>query len=330
MPGPACYGRGGDRATVTDANLILGYLDPAGFNAGRFPLHPERSSAAIERTVARPLGSDVVTAARGIHDLANMRMGSAIRMVTLQRGTDPRGQAIVAFGGAGPLHVVRLAQLFDIPEAIVPAAPGVKSAYGLLVSDLASDHVRTEIADVSRADPERLRRIFAELEQEGRAALGEAAESTCVRSLDMRYAQKAQTHNVPLFAGEVTTQALERAESDFRRAQFAFYGTHSEDRCQIVSLRVRVTQRVEKPELPALRALAIGPSDARKGMRRAYFAEALGFVDTPVYAREKLPPGERFQGPALIEEPHSTTVCPPGVLFSVDPFGNLLIRNPPR
>jgi N-methylhydantoinase A len=258
-------------------------------------------------------------------------MGSAIRMVTLQRGTDPREQAIVAFGGAGPLHVVRLAQLFDIPEAIVPAAPGVKSAYGLLVSDLASDHVRTEIVDVSRADPERLQKIFAELEQQGRAALGETARSTsCVRSLDLRYSQKAQTHNVPLATGVVTTDALARAESDFRRAQFAFYGTHSDDRCQIVSLRVRVTQRVEKPELAPLRGLAAGSGDARKGTRSAYFAEALGFVDTPVYAREKLPAGERFEGPALIEELHSTTVCPPGVRFSVDSFGNLLILNPPR
>ena len=330
-PGPACYGRGGEFATVTDANLTLGYLDPAGFDEGRLPLRPDLAAAAIERSVAGPLGTDLVTAARGIYDLANMRMGSAIRMVTLQRGTDPREQAIVAFGGAGPLHVVRLAQLFDMPEAIVPPAPGVKSAYGLLVSDLASDHVRTCITDLSSADPLRLHAIFAELEAQGRAELGAGArEAACLRSLDLRYSQKAQTQNVELAPGEITADALARAEADFRRAQFAFYGTHSDDRCEIVSLRVRLAQSVEKPELPALRGSVSRAGDARKGARRAWFAEALDFVDTPVYAREKLPQGELLSGPALIEEAHSTTVCPPGVSFALDRFGNIVIANPRR
>jgi N-methylhydantoinase A len=272
-----------------------------------------------------------VTAARGIHDLANTRMGSAIRMVTLQRGTDPREQAIVAFGGAGPLHVVRLAQLFDMPAAIVPPAPGVKSAYGLLVSDLASDHVRTCIIDLRSADPARLRAIFAELEAQGRAGLGAgAAEPVCVRSFALRYSQKAQTQNVELAADEITADTLSRAEADFRRAQFAFYGTHSDDRCEIVALRVRIAQRVEKPELPASNGSSGRASDARKGVRRAWFAEALDFVDTPVYAREKLPRGERVQGPALVEEAHSTTVCPPGLSFEMDRFGNIVIANPSR
>jgi N-methylhydantoinase A len=272
----------------------------------------------------------VITAARGIHDLANTRMGSAIRMVTLQRGTDPREQAIVAFGGAGPLHVARLAQLFDMPEAIVPLAPGVKSAFGLLVSDLATDCVRTEIGDLRAADPARLRELFAELERRGLADLGAAHAASCVRSLDLRYSQKAQTQNIALAPGELTAETLARAEVDFRSAQFAFYGTHSDDRCEIVSLRVRTVQRVEKPELPLLPPREARLADALEGRRSAWFAEALDFVETPVYAREKLPRGERLQGPALIEEAHSTTVCPPGFRFEVDRFGNLVITPPAR
>jgi N-methylhydantoinase A len=329
-PGPACYDLGGVEATVTDANVVLGYLDARYFNGGKMTIRPELSLRAIEEKIAAPLGLSTVDAARGIYDLANALMGAAIRMVTLQRGIDPRDHAVVAFGGAGPLHIVQLAQQFGLKEVIVPPSPGVKSAYGLLISDVAYDAVRTVMTPVDGADVGRLNAALDALSMQVSAMLAEeisrGAAAVLERSLDLAFAHKFQTTSVRIGEGSVDADVLTQAERDYRREQHRIFGVESSDRCRIMGVRVRAVAPSD-PAPPPLSASA-GPSAsaAIKYARRAWFQAAGGFVETPVYDRSKLGLGHDFTGPAIIEDPDATTICPPGTSVSVDAQFNLVIR----
>jgi N-methylhydantoinase A len=328
-PGPACYDLGGTEATVTDANVVLGYLDAEYFNGGKMVIRPELSRAAIEEKVARPLDLSVVDAARGIYSLANVLMGSAIRMVTLQRGVDPRDQAILAFGGAGPLHVARLAELFSIPEIIVPPSPGVKSAYGLLVSDVAYDQVQTLVTPVIGADLARITSTLAVMEEKGRAMLGEEAargdEIKVERLLDVGFAHRLQTYPILLDDGPIDQAAVSDAEARFRKHQLDVFGVESADQCRIMGVRLRAAAITSlPPSAPAPKAES-DVASAIKKHRPAWFDEAGDFIDTPVYDRARLGPGHRLTGPAIIEEPDATTICPPGTSVVVDPLLNLVI-----
>jgi N-methylhydantoinase A len=328
-PGPACYDLGGSDATVTDANVVLGYLDAAYFNGGKMVIRPELSHAAIAAKIADPLGLSVIDAARGIYSLANTLMGAAIRMVTLQRGTDPRDHAILAFGGAGPLHVVRLAELFSIPEIIVPPSPGVKSAYGLLVSDVAYDQVRTLVTPTIGADLGLLQRTFDETEAKGRAMLvGEADRGDQVRidrSLDIGFAHRLQTYPIRLDKGPLDAAAVAWAEARFRQDQLDVFGVTSADQCRIMGVRLRAAAITSLPPSAPASAPDYAVDAAIKTRRPAWFDEEEGFVETPVYDRYLLGPGHCLTGPAIIEEPDATTICPPGVTVVVDPALNLLI-----
>src|SRR5262249_48841029 len=197
-PGPAGYGRGGTGRTVTDANLLLGYLDPAGL-AGGVVLDPELAAAAVERLVAAPLEIDVTGAADAIHEIVNAAMVSAIRVVTVQRGIDPRGFTLVGFGGAGPMHVARLAAAFRRRAVVVPWAAGVASAVGLVSSDLTVELVQTRVLDLDATDATALTRLFDELEERGRDELGGAGATFAVtRSADMRFWGQVHQLTVPV------------------------------------------------------------------------------------------------------------------------------------
>ena len=330
-PGPACYARGGTRPTVTDANLVLGYLNPDYFLGGSMRIDAEAGRRAVAEHVAGPLGMQTAEAAAGIHEIANASMAAAIRIVTVERGVDPRDFALLAFGGAGPAHAVRVAEEYDIPEVIVPPDPGVSSALGLLVSETASEFGRTRILDQDAADPARIEAIYAELELQGRrtlAAEGVAEERIEIeRRADLRFRYQSHALSVGLPAGRLRAEDLERAAVDFRGAYERTYGVRQEDPVQFVGYRVRAVGRGPRFRLAPLRAAPSRPSPAPvEGSRPVYFRECGGFTDTAVHRRERLFPGQVVAGPAIVEEPASSTVVPPDYAAEVDAYACLVIR----
>ncbi len=327
-PGPACYGFGGEQPTVTDANLLLGYLDADYFLGGRMRIYPDRSLAAIA-PLAKKLGLEPLQVARGIYEIANTHMGSAVRVVTIQRGIDPREFAVMAFGGAGPVHAVKVAEQFEIPNVIVPVSPGLASALGLLVSDMAEDYVATMLMDGREADVARIAQLLGELEQNARAALRAqgVADSNIVvqRLIDVRFKHQSHELSVPIPAGPVSEATVKAAEEGFRSLYHELYGVLPNDPCQFVNFRVRASGVVPKPELSRAAPGDGNPRRALRGVRKAYFAEAGGFIDTEIYDRTRLRAADQLTGPAILEEPDSTTVCPPGYATKVDEYLNLHI-----
>jgi N-methylhydantoinase A len=324
MPGPACYGQGGTLPTVTDANLVLGYLDPAFFNGGRMALHPELARAAIRDQVAAPLGLGEVEAAWRIHELVNASMGAAVRMVTIYRGLDPRNYVLNAFGGAGPLHAVCVAAEFGIPLVLVAALPGVRSAMGLLESDVAYDFVKAATTLTSEPDLARLNDAFAELEDRARshATLGGLSLE---RSFEIRFTHQSVRLRVQIPGGPVDMAVIEQADAQFRSDYFTLTGIRPNDTCTILNCWIDAVASVAKPALRALGDRAGNAGAAPKGVRDAYFP-GIGFVATPVFDRERLPADIALQGPALLEEPESTIVLPPGFSLTLDRFGNAVIE----
>ena len=325
LPGPACYGRGGTEPTVTDANLLLGYLDPAGL-AGGVTLAPDLAAAAVERAIAAPLGIDVTGAAQAVHEIVNASMAGAIRVVTVQRGIDPRGFTVVAFGGAGPMHVARLAATFGIQSVVVPWGAGVASAIGLVSSDLSVDLVRTRIFDLEDADATALTHLFDELEARGRDELGDASATFAVtRSADMRFQGQAHQLTVPVPDGSLGHEDLSALSKRFHEVYRQTYGIDADAPAQIVSARVRVVRMVDKL---SPRPYEVAERDARlalAGERAASFAEVGGFTTTPVFDWSRLEPGCRLAGPAIVEGPDATIVVPPGYSAAVDRWRNVLL-----
>jgi N-methylhydantoinase A len=328
VPGPACYGKGGTLPTVTDANVVLGYIHPDSFAGGAVRIDPELAHRAIETHIARPLGIDVAAAARGIHALANTAMAAAIRVVTLQRGIDPRDHALVASGGAGPIHVAGLAELFGIGTVIVPPSPGVRSAWGLLISDLAHDFVATAIQPAAGVDVARIATLFDRMEAKGRQALARPAQAgtslVIERSIDIRLAHQHQELTVPLGKGPIDAALLAAAVLGFRDLYARNFGIRPAEPCQFVNYRLRISAIVEKPApLPPTPASGT-PERAKRGDRPAHFEGDI--LMTPIFDRQRLAPGDRIEGPAIIEEPDSSTICPPGHAATVDDQLNLVIR----
>lgn len=324
-PGPACYGLGGERPTVTDANLVLGYLDPKFFLGGRMPLDLERARGAIRKHVAGPLGIGEVAAAWRIHELANTSMGAAVRMVSVHRGVDPRQYVLSAFGGAGPLHAVRVAEEFGIPNVLVPPFPGVRSAFGLLQSDLSYDFIRTSITPAINPKLELLNQSFALLEQRVKSETASDALEL-QRSVEMRFTHQSLRLRVNIPGGPITEAMIADAEASFRLDYFKMCAISSTDTCQIVNCWLKAVGTVPKPA-PQWTADGAGdPARARKSVRSAYFPEAGGFVEAAIYDRALLSPGDQIDGPILVEEPESTTVLPPGFTLRIDNHLNLIIE----
>lgn len=332
-PGPACYGRGGILPTVTDANLVLGRLNPLNFLGGDMGLDVDAAVMAIEEHCAHRLNIDVVEAAHGIVEIANVAMTNAIRLISVSRGYDPREYALVAFGGAGPLHACRLAGELEIPLIIVPPSPGTASALGLLVSDLRHDYSRTLRRLTEDVNPLEIDGVFADMQSEARIALtadGITHDQIAYRRYaEMRYAGQSYELTVELPApsedGRPLTQGdVDQAVVDFHRLHAQMYGhAATEEPTMIVNVRLTGIGQIARPDL----RLA---EDARTGIqggfhRDVFFAEAGCFVDTPTILRHTLRVDEVVPGPAVIEEMDSTTIVHPGYSAKVDPHGNLHI-----
>jgi N-methylhydantoinase A len=335
VPGPACYGRGGTEPTVTDANLLLGYLKPGDLNGG-VSLDPGLSEAAVRRVVTEPLGLDVADAAWAIHEIANASMAAAIRVVTVQRGIDPRGFTLVGFGGAGPMHAARLADTFDIDTVVVPWAAGVASAVGLVSSDLTVDRVQTHLINQAELSPERVNGVFDELERIGRSELpagtaGGGAEAVEVtRSVDARYQGQAHQLNVPAPGGTLGEADLHALVKAFEAEYLRTYGIELDAPVQLVNFRIRLVRPVQKlTPVPAERSDA-DAADARTGSRPAWFAGTDGgvggFTETDVYDWSLLGAGATIPGPAIIEGPDTTVVVPPTFSAEADRWRNVLLH----
>jgi N-methylhydantoinase A len=330
-PGPACYGKGGDQATVTDANLLLGYLNPQRFAGGLIELDVRAAERAVS-AVARRLGLDAMAAAAGIHRVITARMADQIRLVTIKRGDDPRQLALVALGGAGPVHGVALAEEMGMAEVIVPEAPGVLAAFGLLAAAIEHHHARTLAAPADAADLDAVNRCLAELDDAGRARMREegvpAAAVEVAYSADMRYVGQAYEIEVPI-AAPVSAEALPAAIRDFHAAHERVYGyARAQQPVELVNFRAVHRFPLPPPVVRPAARLAGELDDARVGQRAAYFAPR-GFVPTAIYERARLPLGSQVAGPAIVEQADTTTVIPPGYRASVDASGNLRIRRTP-
>jgi len=324
-PGPACYALGGREPTVTDADLVLGYLDPDFFLGGRMRLDVEAARGAIEERVARPLDFGVTEAAWGIHRVVNENMAAAARIHGIERGKDLRAYPLFAFGGAGPVHAWQVGRILRVPRVLVPFGAGAISAYGLLVAPLAFDFVRTAPQRLDAADWPRINALFTEMEAEGRAILREAGlgdpEMRFRKSAEMRYVGQGHEVEVDVPAGALGPESLAALTRDFEAAYVALY-SRTPMGVAIEALNWRVVVTGPPPDLSldsvTRHETGVDSSAVVKKTRPAYFPEAAGYVDTPVYDRYRLTPGMRFDGPAIVEERESTIVIGPGARIMVD------------
>ncbi len=330
-PGPACYDRGGSAPTVTDANLVLGRLDPGDFLGGEMALAPEKAEAALAR-LADELGIDKLEAAEGVLTILNSNMANAIRAKTVQKGLDPRDFSLVAFGGAGPLHAAEVAAMLGVPEVVVPPHPGITSAAGLLTTDLKYDRIKTEFQVKGGVDLARMNRDFAELGADlmaQYAAAGippERVEEQ--RAGDLRYVGQGYELRVPFPAGTLDEAGLEQVWEAFHALHEREYGHYfAESPIEIVNVRVTGVGRMPKiaePRAPEGGSLAA----AMTGTARSVFRVngTLEECETAFYRRAKLPTGEPVPGPAIISQTDATTVVPPGWTAQADEAANLILR----
>ena len=323
-PGPACYGFGGSQPTVTDADLVLGYLNPDYFLGGAMPL----DVAAAERAL-RPLASafdwTLVEAAAAVHRLVNENMAAAARIHILEGGRDPRNFAMICFGGAGPVHATGVGRILGLPKAVVAPAAGVASAIGLLIAPVAFDFSRSYPTALADADWGEVSDLFAGMEAQGRDMLLAAgiaeADQTRERSVDGRFQGQLHEIQVPL-PDDLADMALDDFICRFNnkyRELYHYVPDHTP--IELLTWRVRVSG-MRAPLAAATLPEADGPA-APKGKRRVYFAEAGGFADAPIYDRYRLLAGMQFTGPAIVEERESTIVVDPGTRATVDRYGNL-------
>ena len=328
-PGPACYGLGGAEPTVTDADLVLGYLDPAFFLGGRMRLDVAAAKRAIEERVARPLGLSPTEAAWGIHRVVNENMAAAARIHGIERGKDLRAYPLFAFGGAGPVHAWAVGRILKVPRVLVPFGAGAISAWGLLVAPLAFDFVRTASQRLDGADWNQINRLFEEMEAEGRHVLTSAgipaADITFRRTAEMRYVGQGHEVDVEVPLHALGAASLGELTTRFEAAYRMLY-SRTPLGVPIEALNWRLVVMGPRPEISMSAADVRTQTrvDPIKTTRPAYFPEAGGYVDTPVYDRYRLVTGERFDGPAIIEERESTTVIGPRARISVDTRLNLL------
>jgi len=326
QPGPVCYGRGGVDPTVTDANLVLGYLNPSAFCAGTMRLDVEGAHAAIRERVAKPLGVSVVEAADGIFRLVNANMANAVRRISAGRGVDPRPLTLVVFGGNGPVHAGMQAAELGIRRIFVPKLAPAFSALGLLLTDHVVDEMRSYISPVGRVDLARADRLFAEMETAARAALagGRARRIRIERMAALCY--PGQTFDMPVTlparGGPVTARTLAETVERFHRLHEELHTYACRDEEPILrGLRLKAVAVEEKPAFPRVARKSAG--SARLGARKAFFRGR--FVPTPVYDGPKLTPGQAILGPAIVEEPFTTIVVYPGQRATVDAFGNYTV-----
>jgi N-methylhydantoinase A len=329
-PGPVCYGQGALEPTVTDAHLVLGRI-PASLLNGEVQLDRPAAERAIRARIAEPLGLGLETAAEGILAIVNANMAGAIRLVSIERGHDPRRFTLVAFGGAGPLHVVELARLLGIPRVLVPRTPGVLSTYGLLNADLRNDFVRTRVWTGPAYPTDEVQRVFSELESEAWRSLEaeriQPTRTNLTRSADLRYSGQNFELRVEMSSGDIDTETLRQVESDFHTAHEALYGYRlSTSPVELVNLRVTASAPLPRAR-PVEVESQIGPVDrAQVAAREVYFGGNYGWRTAVCFNRSGLGAGAEVHGPAVLQQLDSTTVLAPSDVGRIDRFGNLIIN----
>jgi N-methylhydantoinase A len=334
-PGPVCYGRGATEPTVTDANVVLGTLNPAFLLGGRMAVRRDLALAAIAG-LAETLGLGVEQTAQGIISVVTANMARAIRVISVQRGYDPRDYTLVAFGGAGPLHAARLAAELEIGRVLVPVSPGILCAMGLLLTDPRTDFALTRLTLLDDAARPVLADAFATLEARAQAwfeseGIAEA-DRRIVRTVDMRYA--GQNYELPIalpaYGTATAGEPLAVLAAGFAAAHRRQYGFTADDEpVQLVTFRLEASAVVPKARFTPSPDAGPDPSPALIGHRSVWLADAGGAADTPVYDRTRLRPGNRLSGPAIVEQMDATTVILPGWTGFIEPYGNLILEAAP-
>jgi N-methylhydantoinase A len=329
-PGPVCYGLGNLEPTVTDANVVLGVLNPTHLLGGRMPIDRALAWQAIEQLGER-LGLSVLDTAQGIVSIVTATMAKAIRVISVQRGYDLRDFALIAFGGAGPIHAARLARDLELPKIIVPPHPGILCAIGLLLTDLRTNYARTRLAPLEEASLPVMSETFAGLEADANVWFeqeGIVADARRLRrSIDMRYAGQNYELDVPFPAGEIDAAVLPRLKDAFEAAHRQLYGYIApEEPIQLVTFRIEAIGTVEKATIPSFPPTDADVRGARTSSRQVFLPEAGGLTSCPVLAREKLGPGHVIDGPAIVEQMDSTTLLLPGQRATIDPTLNIVIE----
>jgi N-methylhydantoinase A len=331
-PGPACYARGGIEPTVTDCNLLLGYLDKESLLGGDLPIDHAAAKAAIHVRIAKPLGVDSRTAAAAVIDIVNHAMAEALKIVSVQRGHDPRDFVIAAFGGAGPLHAAALASELGIAEVICPPIPGAFSALGLIATDLKRDYVQTLFVRTDTADPLAIEAAFIALEKKGGAMLDGAAigpeRRRFERSVDARYERQSYELTVPVPAGPIDQTTLQEIAETFHLRHLHTYGHDNRgEPVQIVNIRLAAIGMI--PPL-VIRDIPAEPNAAAVKSRRQLWFHETGDVDAPIYDRKGLSVGLEVVGPAVIESLESTILVPPGWQATMNEDGFMVLTRLPR
>ncbi|MDE0059600.1 MAG: hydantoinase/oxoprolinase family protein [Defluviicoccus sp.] len=328
-PGPACYGLGGDEATLTDINLLMGLIDADGFAGGEVRLNRVRAERAVDRQVAGPLGVDVAAAASGVYRVATNQIAEAIGTVTIERGSDPRDFALVAFGGGGPLHAAAVARELGIGRVIVPLHPGLFSARGIAIADFSHDYIQSvvrplaamRIADVLAIADALIRRAAADLD----ADRIDPDRRELSPSLDLRYVGQTSEITVSLPGGpESLADGFGAVEERFHDLHERLYSYRVPgEPIELVSVRLRAVGRVARPPLPEIESVAARPEPV--GERTVLLPDGTDGRAVPVYRRDRLAPGASWAGPAIVDEPSSTTLILEGMTATVDAYGNMIV-----
>ena len=329
-PGPACYGLGNGEPTVTDANVVLQTQNPEYLLNGRMKIDRSLSVAAIQ-TLADRLGMEMLETANGIIDIVVANMAKAIRVISVQRGHDPRDYTLVAFGGAGPVQATRLARELGMTRVLIPRTPGVLCALGLLMTDLRSDFSATSLMRLDEATPDRVGEIFADLAARADAWFDAEAIAGPARvlnlSVDVRYAGQNYEIGVALPEGPINAASFDAIRDGFLAAHRQLYGFVAEgEPMQLVTFRAAASGLVQKAEFAPQPPQGADASAAITGSRPVWMLEARDFVETTLFDRARLHSGNVIPGPAIIDQMDSTTVVPPGMTATVDPYLNLILE----
>jgi len=330
-PGPICYDHGGEEVTITDANLVLGVLDPDKFLGGKMKLNKPKAEKLLEEKIARPLGLNLLEAADGILKIINVKMEEAIKAVSSQRGYDIRDFTLVAFGGGGPMHAGKIALDLGIPSLLIPFAPGVTSALGLLMSDVKHDYVRSKLVALKEIDLAEVNRLFAQLIEQAKADLRSEgfndSEMAMQPYLDLRYAGQGYELTVPSPLPPLKPADLDlmRQRFDLQHEQAHGHKAESEP-VELVSLRLVSTGLVPQAKLSPVKSTGKKPEAAKTGERKIFFGKEHGMLNCRIYSRELLEPEHRIVGPAVVEQMDTTTVIHPEQEAVVDSYRNMIVR----
>jgi N-methylhydantoinase A len=325
FPGPVCYGIGGEKPTVTDANAILGFL-PQKLAGGTMELDIQKARDAVQTLLAKPLGIGVEEAAVGIREVVNVNMARTIKAVTVERGVDPRDFALVAFGGSGPVHACDLARALDMKRVVFPAAPGVFTAMGMLAGAVERYFVRPSLSLLDTLDIDALADVVAEMRDDARRALAEEGYSAdrieYVFDLDMRF--KGQDYEIPVRIPEsLDASERETLRQGFRDAYAAIYGYASNDAIECANVRLLARGIATSTlDFNDIRSAKSAGANASASTRRVYFDRNTGWLDTPVVPRSKL--DKPITGPVILESSDTTIVIPPGWRVSTDKVGSVI------